>query len=106
MITYRRIEGKDTEKVKSLMKQYPLQFPRFVINYYPDRWSNYFNEVNQSEYWVAIIDDEVVGHAGYLYNSDMSSYEIVGVVVSSQYKRKGIGKSLLQIICERIKITV
>ncbi|AOZ90777.1 GNAT family N-acetyltransferase [Paenibacillus crassostreae] len=103
MIEYRRIEEIDTETIRSLMEHYSLQFPRFIINYYPERWSKYLKEQNDSEYWVATIDDEVVGHAGYLYNVELKLYEIVGVVVSSQHQRKGIGKQLLHILCDRVR---
>lgn len=103
MIEYRRMEEVDTKTVQNLMEQYSLQFPRFIIDYYPQRWSKYLREENDSEYWVATIDDEVVGHAGYLYNVELESYEIVGVVVSSQHQRKGIGKYLLHILCERVR---
>jgi len=73
------------------MRQYELQFPEIVINYYPDRWANYFNGSSRSEYWVAVCGEEVVGHAGFLFNNDLNLYEIVGVVVSPKYKRQGIG---------------
>jgi len=38
---------------------------------------------------------------GYFRNSGL--YEIVGVVVSPQYKRQGIGRKLLEKICGRIR---
>lgn len=40
MITIRRIDKQDTEAVKSMMRQYELQFPEFVIQYYPERWNS------------------------------------------------------------------
>ena len=75
MITIRTIHEQDTEAVKSIMRQYELQFPEFVINYYPDRWDNYFNGSSSSEYWVAVCDDEVVGHVGYLFNNELNLYD-------------------------------
>lgn len=86
------------------MREYELQFPQFVINYYPERWSNYFDGISESEFWVATtLEDRVIGHAGHIFNSELSMYEIVGVVVSKEYKRKGVGRELLKIVCSQIQ---
>lgn len=103
LIALRNIQEQDTEAVKSIMRQYELQFPEFVIHYYPERWANYFNGSSRSEYWVAVCGEEVVGHAGFLFNNELNLYEIVGVVVSPKYKRQGIGRKLLDKVCERIR---
>lgn len=44
----------------------------------------------------------VIGHAGYLFNDEVNVFEIVGVVISPRYKRRGIGNKLLDKICECI----
>jgi ribosomal protein S18 acetylase RimI-like enzyme len=103
MIVFRKIENKDIDNILALFEQYPLQFPRFVINRYPERWNNYFEKLSNSEYWVATINNEVVGHAGFFHNQDVDLYEIVGVVVSSHHQRKGIGRGLLDTVCGSIR---
>jgi hypothetical protein len=84
LITIRRIHEQDTEIVKSIMRQYKLQFPEFVIHYYPERWANYFNGSSSSEYWVAVCGDEVVGHAGYLFNSELNLSRITKVHIINE----------------------
>ncbi|MFS0871967.1 GNAT family N-acetyltransferase [Paenibacillus xylanilyticus] len=103
LISYRRLEDRDTESIKQLMEQYSLQFPTFIVNLYPERWASYLKHSSDSEYWVAVELDKIVGHAGFVFNKDEGLYEIVGVVVSPKHQRKGIGKTLLDHICEVIK---
>ena len=103
MISYRQLEPQDPELVKQLMEQYELQFPSFIVNLYPERWASYFNNSSDSAYWVAVEIDQIVGHAGFMYNNDEKCYEIVGVVVSPKHQRKGIGKTLLDHVCGAIQ---
>ncbi|WP_239299480.1 GNAT family N-acetyltransferase [Paenibacillus sp. ACRRY] len=97
------MEPQDPELVKRLMEEHALQFPAFIINLYPERWASYFNHSSNSEYWVAVERNQIVGHAGFMYNNDEKLYEIVGVVVSLRHLRKGIGKTLLDHVCEAIQ---
>ncbi|OPA81238.1 GNAT family N-acetyltransferase [Paenibacillus selenitireducens] len=102
---YRPFTMQDQDSVQRLMSDYPLQFPSFVIDRYPPRWSDYVSaKTSESEYWVAE-DAElgVVGHTGFIYNDELGIYEIVGVVTSTDRVRRGIGKGLLQIVCSRIQ---
>ncbi|MGG4482315.1 GNAT family N-acetyltransferase [Paenibacillus illinoisensis] len=103
VISYRRLEPQDPELVKRLMEEYALQFPAFIINLYPERWASYIKHSCDSKYWVAVEMNQIVGHAGYMYNNDEKSYEIVGVVVSPSHLRKGIGKTLLDHVCKAIQ---
>lgn len=103
VISYRRLEPQDPELVKRLMEEYALQFPAFIINLYPERWASYIHHSSDSEYWVAVEMNQVVGHAGFMYNNDEKCYEIVGVVVSPRHLRKGIGKTLLDHVCDAIQ---
>ncbi|WP_337032593.1 GNAT family N-acetyltransferase [Paenibacillus illinoisensis] len=103
VISYRQLEPQDPELVKRLMEEYALQFPAFIIDLYPERWASYMNHSSDSEYWVAVEMNQIVGHAGFMYNNDEKSYEIVGVVVSPRHLRKGIGKTLLDHVCDAIR---
>lgn len=47
--------------------------------------------------------NEIFGHAGYLFNSEIGLYEIVGVAVKKGVQRQGIGKSLISTICNSVR---
>ncbi|UNK16821.1 GNAT family N-acetyltransferase [Paenibacillus sp. N3/727] len=99
MINFRFLQEQDQESVKKLMKEYPLQFPDFVLDMYPERWASYLfdRDLTKSQYVVAEHErGQVVGHAGYIHNDDQRLYEFVGVVVSPKHQRQGIGKDLLK----------
>ncbi|WP_342555234.1 GNAT family N-acetyltransferase [Paenibacillus sp. FSL R7-0652] len=103
----RLLEHKDQINIEKIMSEYPLQFPTFIIDQYPVRWSKFLvpREENDAEgYYVAIGDNnETIGHAGYLYNEQLRLYEIVGVVVKKGVQRQGIGVALINTILETIK---
>ena len=103
VISYRRLEPQDPELVKRLMEEYALQFPAFIINLYPERWASYIHHSSDSEYWVAVEMNQIVGHAGYMYNNDEKCYEIVGVVVSPRHLRKESGKLFWTMYVMRFK---
>ncbi|CAM3534252.1 GNAT family N-acetyltransferase [Marinicrinis lubricantis] len=87
------------------MAGHPLQFPKFVIARYPPRWNDFLNtgDRTSSGYDVAVMDTgKIVGHAGYIFNPEVDLYEIVGVVVSKDVQRQGIGKALIQQVCEEL----
>ncbi|MDH6670745.1 GNAT superfamily N-acetyltransferase [Paenibacillus sp. LBL] len=104
MIHYRLLQEQDCKLVLELMGRHPLQFPGFVQRLYPERWNLYLKHKDDAKYWVAVRDTEdVVGHAGYIWNSDLKRYEIVGVVVSPLYQRQGIGAGILDAVCAGIR---
>lgn len=85
------------------MRGHSLQFPKFIINQYPDRWSKFLQNDNRCAYYVACTDTgETIGHAGYIFNEDAGLFEIVGVAVSNSFQRKGIGKGLINTICTKL----
>ncbi|WP_233711204.1 GNAT family N-acetyltransferase [Lederbergia citrisecunda] len=95
----------DQNQVENMMAGHPLQFPKFIIEQYPKRWNDFL--VNQDDkhscYFVALTDNsEIVGHAGYMYNVEVGLFEIVGVVASNKVQRQGLGKSLINTICNRL----
>jgi len=104
----RLLEHKDQNNIEKIMSEYPLQFPTFIIDQYPARWSTFLvpREENEAEgYYVAIGDnDEIIGHAGYLYNDELGLYEIVGVVVKKGAQRQGIGVALINTILDKMEI--
>ncbi|MFC7681734.1 GNAT family N-acetyltransferase [Paenibacillus sp. GCM10028914] len=104
MIEFRQFREEDSESISSIMKEYPLQFPPFVIDRYPLRWSQFKANESKSNYYVATELNEVIGHSGFIYNSEVNMYEIVGVVVSKNYARRGIGRELLEIISSSINV--
>ena len=97
----RLLQHADQNEVVAIMKEHSLQFPDFIIEKYPIRWSNYLNptlENNKSRFYVAYNHrDEIVGHTGYIFN-EQGIYEIVGVAVKKDCQRQGIGKALIQTI--------
>lgn len=101
----RLLEDKDRSQVKDIMASHPLQFPEFIIDKYPQRWSD-FMEIKDHKncgYYVAH-SDIILGHAGYIFDVETSFYEIVGVAVHKECQRKGIGKSLLDTICNQVHL--
>lgn len=99
MIEYRLLQDDDAESIKKIMKEYPLQFPDFVINQYPERWASYLadRDLKKTLYLVAVNGrNQTVGHAGYILNDSQMLYEFVGVVVCPNHQRQGIGKDLLK----------
>lgn len=103
----RLLQNGDQVSIQNILAQHPLQFPKFVIKKYPERWANYLNTEtsNESRYFVAIVDNQIVGHAGYIYNKSVGLYELVGVAVAKDFQVKGIGKALISVICESISVT-
>ncbi|OAB40293.1 GNAT family N-acetyltransferase [Paenibacillus antarcticus] len=103
----RLIERHDQKEVVDIMKEHPLQFPNFIIKQYPIRWSSLLRssvENNKSRFYVAYNEsDTIVGHAGYIFNSEENLYEIVGVAVKINCQRQGIGKALINMICNEVK---
>jgi len=103
----RSFQVDDQEEVVEIMASHPLQFPKFIIDKYPIRWNDFLNsstENNKSQFYVAFNEDnEIVGHAGYLFNSEVGLYEIVGVAIKKAVQRQGIGKALISVICNSVK---
>lgn len=102
----RSLESNDLAQVEAIMSGHSLQFPEFIRSQYPPRWSTFLTVKNDKQcgYFVAVAGNgEVTGHAGYIFNEEHGQYEIVGVVVSDQYQRQGIGKALITHIFTKIK---
>jgi ribosomal protein S18 acetylase RimI-like enzyme len=86
------------------MAGHPLQFPKFIINQYPQRWRSFLQNASRCAYFVACTDTgEPIGHAGYIFNEEVGLYEIVGVAVSNSFQRRGIGKALIHTICTNLR---
>ncbi|WP_159881705.1 GNAT family N-acetyltransferase [Paenibacillus puerhi] len=103
----RPLEKDHRHQVMNVMAEHPLQFPEFIIRKYPARWDAYLSneeEDNQNcGYFVMLDENEhIIGHAGYLFNDEVNLYEIVGVVVKKDQKRRGIGKALIKAVCKKI----
>ncbi|WP_336789825.1 GNAT family N-acetyltransferase [Paenibacillus sp. MMO-177] len=102
----RQLQQNDQDRVIPILKEYPLQFPPFVIARYPVRWAEYLASSpsnSRSDYFVAEDNGAVIGHSGYIFNDEVGLYEIVGVVVKESAARKGIGRALLSEICDRLR---
>ncbi len=103
----RLLEHKDRNKIETIMSEYPLQFPKFIIEKYPARWSEFLDiakVTKEDAYYVAIdSNNDILGHAGYLFNDELGLYEIVGVVVKKGVQRQGIGLALMSTICNKVK---
>lgn len=37
----RLIENRDQEQVQDIMREYPIPFPKFIIEKYPKRWTDF-----------------------------------------------------------------
>jgi ribosomal protein S18 acetylase RimI-like enzyme len=101
----RLLEKSDQSQVEHIMAGHQLQFPPFIIEKYPERWQAHLTIQNDKQccYYVALAESgEVAGHAGYLLNEELALYEIVGVAVSLENQRQGIGKALIDNICGQI----
>ena len=104
----RPFEYQDEEHVVAMMREHALQFPTFIIEKYPLRWSKFLESLVQMDadscYFVVIGDDhKVLGHAGYIFNHEVGLYEIVGVAVRKEHQRLGIGRQLIETICDKLK---
>ena len=101
----RLLEDSDQIHVKNIMANHPLQFPKFIIDKYPLRWSAFLEKQDPkiSDYYV-VHSDIILGHAGYIFDEEKGFYEIVGVVVHKECQRKGIGKTLLDTICNKVRL--
>jgi len=101
----RLLEKSDQAHVEEIMTEHALQFPKFIIDKYPPRWNTFLTiqDLEQCGYYVAQESTgEIMGHAGYIFNAELGLYEIVGVAVSKNYQRRGIGNALIKRICDRI----
>lgn len=101
----RSLEINDQIHIEKIMAGHPLQFPKFIIERYPQRWEAFFTikDNKMCGYYVALAEnDEVVGHAGYIFNKELGLYEIVGVVVSKKFQRKGIGNALINKVSSKL----
>lgn len=101
----RLLEDSDRSHVENIMAGHPLQFPKFIIEKYPLRWSDFLEKQDHKicGYYVAHTDI-IVGHAGYIFDVEKDHYEIVGVAVHKEYQRKGTGKVLLDTICNKVRL--
>lgn len=101
----RSLERKDQPFVEHIMREHSLQFPPFIIEQYPKRWNAYLIDKSTGNNGYFVMEDEegnILGHAGFLFNMDLNLYELVGVVVKKESKRQGIGRKLIQTICEKM----
>jgi len=100
----RLFDNKDQLDVRRIFMEHPLQFPDFVIERYPIRWDEFAKApMGKSQYYVAYNgDNQIMGHAGYLFNDEVGLYEIVGVVVKKDFQRAGVGKALISNICNKM----
>jgi len=101
----RLLEDNDRSHVENIMASHPLQFPKFIIDKYSLRWSDFLEKQDHKicSYYVAH-NDIVLGHAGYIFDVKKRLYEIVGVAVHKESQRKGIGKELLDTICNQVHL--
>lgn len=101
----RSFEKTDQVHVEEIMTGHPLQFPKFIVEKYPSRWNTFLTvqDYKLCAYYVALaITGEVIGHAGYIFNDELGLYEIVGVAVSKNFQRQGVGNALIKQICGKI----
>jgi len=105
-VRIRLFECQDHAHVVAMMSEHPLQFPTFIIEKYPVRWSKFLEskgDIRANSYYVVIDDDDkVLGHAGYIFNQEADCFEIVGVAVKKDHQRLGIGRLLIHTICDKI----
>lgn len=99
----RPLETHDQQLVEQMMTEYPLQFPKFIINQYPSRWAAYLESSHNRSGYFVVAADTILGHAGYNYNEQLEMYEIVGVVIKKDRQRQGIGNKLIEAICNQIQ---
>ncbi|MBH5320357.1 GNAT family N-acetyltransferase [Paenibacillus sp. GSMTC-2017] len=100
----RLLQKEDEIIVQGIMAGHPLEFPSFGIDRYPPRWEQFLQGDDRCVYYVAASEaGETIGHAGFLFNEALGLYEIVGVVVSKNHQRLGIGKTLIQTICNTLQ---
>jgi ribosomal protein S18 acetylase RimI-like enzyme len=102
----RPLEKNDPLEVKELMAGFPLQFPRFVVDPYSERWNKFVTRQDYKlcGYYVSLASNGTVnGHAGYIFNEGLGLYEIVGVVVSVTTQRQGIGRALIYAVLRKLR---
>ncbi|MFC3746201.1 GNAT family N-acetyltransferase [Paenibacillus sp. GCM10012306] len=104
-MSIRSLVKNDQVHVEKIMTEHPLQFPKFIIDKYPPRWHTFLivQDYELCGYYVSLANTgEVIGHAGYILNDELGLYEIVGVAVSKNFQRQGIGNALINHICGKI----
>lgn len=95
----------DENAVCAIMAEHSVQFPKFKINKYIQRWNECLSkdEMDYSAYYVVTNHEgKVIGHAGYFFNEELGMHEIVGVAVKKSWQRLGVGKILLDTICDSL----
>ncbi|WP_128103201.1 N-acetyltransferase [Paenibacillus sp. DCT19] len=101
----RLLQMHDQPAVLAMMKDHDFQFPLFIREQYPERWETYVNMMDEyfSAYYVMTDESDVaIGHAGYIFQPNINSYEIVGVVTSKAHLRQGVACALISKICTKI----
>jgi GNAT superfamily N-acetyltransferase len=101
----RLFERSDESSVKDIMAGNPLAFPGFVIGRYPGRWNHFLAGSDDKQCGYYVMDSEnkgILGHAGYLHSRDEGLYEIVGAAVKNGYQGRGIGRALIETICDKV----
>ncbi len=108
-ILYRRLEKKDNAEIAALIRKILEEFhiDRPGTAYTDPATDDLFSvfQASRSTYFIALDGDKVIGGCG-IYPTDglpADCTELVKYYVNSDYRGKGIGKSLMQLCIDRAK---
>ena len=104
MVNIRPLVISDPPFVKSIMAEHTLQFPYFIIDQYPARWRECLESAEGTKcgYYVAHTET-ILGHGGYMYRDELGLCELVGIVVKKDCRRRGIGVSMIDTLCSKVR---
>ena len=101
-LTIRKYQDNDREQCRVLWRELTewhrkiYQDPTIGGEHPEDHFDKHLEEVGPDQLWVAVHDSKVVGLIGLIIKGDET--EIEPLIVSKYYRRKGIGKQLIQTV--------
>ena len=89
----RNAKLKDSDFIKDIYKAEKKHLGSF--NLY-QCWDNYINKKSKERFWVVYADNDNTGFVRFGWSKKFNSYILQDIGVNEKYKRKGVGKYILQ----------
>ena len=89
----RNAKLKDSDFIKDIYKAEKKHLGSF--NLY-QCWDNYINKKSKERFWVVYADNHNTGFVRFGWSKKFNSYILQDIGVNEKYKRKGVGKYILE----------
>ena len=89
----RNAKLKDSDFIKDIYKAEKKHLGSF--NLY-QCWDNYINKKSKERFWVVYTDNHNTGFVRFGWSKKFNSYILQDIGVNEKYKRKGVGKYILE----------